>query len=54
MKIIIHLEESEGMRDIECEEENIRAAYREIVRKMEDVMCIHQIRYTEIEVVFGE
>ena len=30
MKIVIHLADSEAYRDIECEEENIRAVYREL------------------------
>jgi len=54
MKIIIHLPDDEAHRQIDCEEDNIRAAYREIVRKIEDVMCGHQIRYEEIEIIFGE
>lgn len=54
MKIIIHIADDEAHREIECEEENIRAAYREVVRQIENVMCSHQIRYTDIEVVFSE
>lgn len=54
MQIVIHLPDAEAYRDIECEEENIRAAYREITRKIEDVMTMHQIRYTEIEVIFSK
>lgn len=54
MQIILHLSNDEGLRDIECEEENIRAAYREISRQIENVCCTHQIRYTEIEVNFTE
>lgn len=54
MKIIIHLPNNEAERLLELEEENIRSAYREIVRQIENVMTIHQIRYTEIEIIFGE
>lgn len=53
MRIIIHLPDAEAHREIECEEENIRAAYREVVRQIENVMCSNQIRYTEIEIVFS-
>lgn len=50
MKIILDLLPGEGNREIECEEENIRPAYKEIIRKIEDVCCMHQIRYYEIKV----
>lgn len=54
MRIIVHLPDEEAHRDIEDEEENIRAAYRELVRKIEDAATRYQIRYTEIEIVFSE
>lgn len=50
MKIIIELPDEEAGREIECEEENIRPAYIEILRKIEDFMTIHQIRYTDITI----
>jgi hypothetical protein len=54
MQIIVHLPDSEAYREIECEEENIRAAYREIVRQLENIMTARQIRYTGIEIGFSE
>ena len=54
MKIILHLADSEGLREVEDVEENMRAAYREIMRKIEDICTYHQIRYEHIEVIFAE
>ena len=48
MQIIINLPNEEANRQVECEEENIRPAYQEIIRKIEDVCAMHQIRYDEI------
>lgn len=48
MKIVLLLLDEEANRQVECEEENIRPAYQEIIRKIEDVCTIHQIRYHEI------
>ena len=53
MQIILHLTDEEAERTIECEEENIREAYREVIRRIENVCCEHQIRYIEIEVRDG-
>jgi hypothetical protein len=50
MKIIIHIPKEEAMREIECEEEKIRPAFKEMVRRIENILCEHQIRDTEIEV----
>ncbi len=54
MKIIVHLPDDEANRVIEAEEELARIAYREIIKQIENVMCKHQIRYTEIEIIFAE
>lgn len=48
MRIILTLKDSEGNRQIEDEEENIRPAYQEIRREIENVCCKHQIRYEDI------
>ena len=53
MQIILHLTKEEAERKIECEEENIREAYRQVIRRIEDVCCEYQIRYIEIEVRDG-
>jgi hypothetical protein len=52
MKIILHLTPQEGHRKIVVEEENIRSAYREIMRQIENVCMKHQINYIDIEVRF--
>lgn len=54
MRIVVHLPTSEAHRSIECEEENIREAYREVIRQIENVCCRHQIRYSDIEVTETE
>ena len=50
MKIIVHIPKEEAIREVECEEENIRPAIQEVVRQIENILCKHQIRDTEIEV----
>ena len=50
MKIVVYLTEKEANRQIEDDDENIRAAYLQVVRELENVMCKYQIRYEEIEV----
>lgn len=54
MKIIITLPDDEAYREIECEEENIRAAYRELIRNIRNICLEKKIRYENIETIFSE
>lgn len=54
MKIIVRLSDDEAYRNIEDEEENIKAAYRMIIKEVEDTCAKWQIKYKNIEIIFSE
>jgi|GEM_PF-4080204 len=54
MKIIIELSNKEANRQIEDVEENIRPAYKEIIRTIENICGEYQIRYVNIEITENE
>lgn len=50
MKIVIEIHDDEAYRKIEDEEENIREAFKYLIRAIEDKATQYQIRYLGIEV----
>ena len=50
MKLIVELNDDEAYRKIEDEEENIREAYKFLIRAIENEAAKYQIRYLGIDV----
>jgi len=54
MKLIIRIPDDQAYRDIECEEENIRASYRELCRIVMEFLSDKNIEGAAMEVIFSE
>jgi hypothetical protein len=54
LKLIIRIPDKEAYRDIECEEENIRATYRELSNVIMKFIDDKKIEGAILEVIFTE